>query len=365
MSLYPDAPIAIGTPVEDVPQPIKPKRALSAHKALQARGWPSGLAEAFEKSVRSFPLRIVVVDNSYSMEMCDGKVLVEEHDDKKKCRAITCSRWTELTRLCLEMGEVAQACGAPTHFNLLNASEHGQYFAVGDDGNGPLRKQVDVAYGTDSFELAMSTSPNGSTPLTESVRKIISLVRPMEQKLRTAGQQVVVVLATDGLPNDSRTFLSALQELQSLPVWIIVRLCTNEDSVVDYWSDLDRQLERPLETLDDLESEAKEIGAKNPWLAYAPALHVARTMGLRDKLFDLIDERPLAAAQVKYLMELLSGCSGLDEPEMDFEAFVAQVERLQSELPLVYNPAVRKMTGWIDTDKLAHSLGKAGACAIM
>ena len=45
--------------------------------------------------------------------------------------------------------------------------------------------------------------------------------------------------------------------------------------------------------LDDERGEAIEIREKNPWLTYGRPLHLARTFGLRNKLFDLLDEAAL------------------------------------------------------------------------
>merc|ERR1719446_1246009 len=106
------------------------------------------------------------------------------------------------------------------------------------------------------------------------------MIEPAAAALRARGEQVCVIIATDGMPNNRATFVAAMQHLQRLPVWVVVRLCTNDDDIVGYWNELDAQLEAPLEVLDDVKSEADEIGQLNSWLTYGPALHLARLFGL-------------------------------------------------------------------------------------
>merc|ERR1711904_123620 len=91
-----------------------------------------------------------------------------------------------------------------------------------------------------------------------------------------------------------------------LSVFIVIRLTTDNDSVVDYYNQVDAELELPLEVIDDIKSEAKEIRSQgNGWLTYSPLLHQIREGGTFVKLLDLLDERRLTPAEVCVLVQLL------------------------------------------------------------
>lgn len=80
----------------------------------------------------------------------------------------------------------------------------------------------------------------------------------MEGRLRAAGQKACVIIATDGESSDG-DIVTAMQPLRGLPVWVVVRLCTDENHIVDYWNNIDSQLEVDMDVLDDLCGEAEEV----------------------------------------------------------------------------------------------------------
>lgn len=352
--------------------PSAPAAVLSTAEAQQRlmaldRSWPAGLCSTIARCVESHPLRIMIVDNSGSMQSSDGNRLVAHQGT---LRTVGCTRWEELREDVISVGAIAGALGARTDFHLLNPRpgfSAATLCAGSWEGIAPLGPPMDLS----SLRTSLTRcEPGGTTPLTEAVMNVLSMIEPAVPALRGSGQQVAVLIATDGVPDDPQTFVQAMQALQRLPVWVVVRLCTDDDEVVGYWNELDAMLEAPLEVLDDVRGEAAEVVRHNAWLTYGPPLHLARLFGLPNKLFDALDEQTLLPSQIKAFIESLLGVTNLPEPEIDRGAFVGAVRRALAGAPRVFDPRTGRSQPWIETSRLERALrgGKGGgdhACALM
>ena len=184
-----------------------------------------------------------------------------------------------------------------------------------------------------------------------------------------------MILATDGLPTDEQgyggeeitnEFIQALRSLEGLPVWLVIRLCTDEEDVTNFYNQLDTMLELSLEVLDDFLGECKEVHCHNPWLNYALPMHRCRELGYHDRLFDLIDERLLTKGELRDFCVLLFGTeySTIPDPLVDWKGFVAYVQgRLNHEQPQ-WDPIQKKVKPWINIKKL-NRLYNGSPCSLM
>lgn len=208
-------------------------------------------------------------------------------------RLVSCSRWAELTEALKFHVGFAQAALAPSEFRLLNAML-------------PVRIgfQPNESQSVELLMQAFSQGPSGGTPLCQHIREVTREIQEVEHSLRAAGQKACVIIATDGESSDGNV-ADALRPLKNLPCWVILRLCTDEEKIVQYWNNIDAELELNMDVLDDLCSEAMEIRKFNPWLSYAEPLHRMREFGVSLKEIDLLDEARLSKEHLKKICRFM------------------------------------------------------------
>ena len=143
----------------------------------------------------------------------------------------------------------------------------------------------------------------------------------------------------------------------------------DKQDVVNFYNNLDENLEISLEVIDDFEAEAKEVHEKNPWLNYALPLHRCRESGFYHRLFDLLDERALTKGELLEFFSLIFGqdeVDGAGDPDENWNKFVKTITRLTKSEGNQWNPIKKKMSPWVDLKELNNTYGKsAGDCTIM
>ena len=119
-------------------------------------------------------------------------------------------------------------------------------------------------------ELAdVKRAMKGATPnkmecsLSRQLKKLKKAVEKMEPRLRAEGKHTTIVIATQGCPTDRegntgrevlKEYEKTLASIAKLPVKIIVRLCTDDDRVLDMYNGFDNKLDS-VDCLDDFWSE--------------------------------------------------------------------------------------------------------------
>jgi hypothetical protein len=180
--------------------------------------------------------------------------------------------------------------GAATEFRFLNAC--GPLVIGQKDGSGVSEANMKTLF------RVLEGSPAGGTPLCEHIRAVTAGIQAAAPSLKANGQKAVVIIATDGESSDGN-MSDAMRPLQALPVHVIVRLCTDDERIKQYWNNIDRELELEVDILDDFAGEAEEIAESNGWLTYGEPLHRLREWGVVLKEFDLLDEGKLSAEQMR------------------------------------------------------------------
>lgn len=249
---------------------------------LTSNLWPIGLQKTLINSLHKFPIRYFIVDDSGSMNMSDGHRLIHNNNNYKK---VNSTRWNELVDCIKFHSGLAEASKTPIEFRFLNELN-------------PIMVGVDDTGYKKLITLLNNKSPNGSTPICKQIDHVVKEITLIAPQLISQGHKAVITILTDGESTDGDISL-AMKPLEQLPVWVVVRVCTDDDNIVNYWNNIDNQLELDMDVLDDLWGESIEIfNHQNDFVTYAEPLHRLREFGCPIKEMDLIDECTLNADQM-------------------------------------------------------------------
>lgn len=341
----------------------------STMDSLRQQGVPAGLAKLLIDEDAEIALRIFLLDNSGSTAHPDGCIMEERPDGSVIKRHTT--RWEEVKQLSLAQASWNVKMGTPCEFVLLNPAAKGDGLEAGIDfvRVDPEAREGHQAQLDALAKMLHGTSPRGTTPLTDRLKKIYNRISPEARDLARLGQKIVLVTVTDGLPTSGYHHLSGPEQQrdlanqlrrlsQDLPVHLVVRLCTDEDDVVNFYNSIDEEVELQLEVIDDLESEAKELyKCCNRWLVYSPLVHRIREGGTFMKLFDLLDERALTPMEICLFCNVLLR-QNPDDPPLPTEPkeFVKAVAEKVHSLPKVYNPLRGCMSPPVLPDEVEYAV---------
>lgn len=339
-------------------------------------GVPQGLAGVVAQDDQRIGLRIYLLDNSGSTSQPDGSVLREGANGRISQRP--CTRWEEICAFAEDHARWNLKVGTPCEFILLNSLSRspGSPMVEGRDcvhidrHHGPEANQL-----PELRELLANNGPRGVTPITERLEDIRRRIQADFSALSQARQMIFLTIVTDGLPTsphsgqsdpaDKKNMIETMRSLcATLPLQLVIRLCTDEEATIKFYNDIDEELELPLDILDDISGEAKEVASHgNDWFAYTPVLHRIREAGTLSKILDAIDERPLSALEAQQLAELLCGSqrplAGLSKRE-----FLKEVKQIVARAPLVYDARQQEMRPIVNIRKLrvAMKMGFRGVC---
>lgn len=362
-------PIGASVDANDDPEPASPPTPMTpiskaamgkeismsrTREFLSQRKWPEGLQETFIQNLKRIPIRYFICDDSGSMNTRDGHVKVDEPGQEEVMKP--CTRWEELSAALKFHAELAHAAAAPTEFRFLNTTPSYRI------GFGEANEDEVFAALLDR----LTQSPNRKTPLCKHIGEVIGEIRPLEEQLRSAGQKACIMIASDGESSDG-DIVTAMRPLRKLPVWVVIRLCTDNERIVNYWNDIDSQLELDMDVLDDLSGEAAEVHAANPWLTYGEPLHRLREFGVLIKEADMMDTTKLTVDQIRRFCVIIFGGSVDDypHPQLDWEGFIAKLQADINRTGLVWDPHSKKLSPWMHAAMIKRYKPKGDGCCVV
>ena len=218
--------------------------------------------------------------------------------------------------------------------------------------------------------------PGGSPSISQDIAKICRSIRLISEHLDRDSNMAHITIATDCAPRDedgnggdavNQAFVESLRSLENLPVRLVIRLCTSEEEVVEFYNSLVSLHNLPIDVLQDFVSEAKKVRHINKWLNYGIGLHRCRQLGFRDHYFDLLTQRQLTVEELKYFCSHLfdeKSIEGIDT-SLNFNKFWKRVKEIVEHERNPMDPVRGKLQPWIDLRTVTELYSHDDGCFVM
>ena len=233
---------------------------------------PNGLLTSVLECYNSCYSTVWLLDNSSTMKRRDHVVAypidIGEDSPKIECRE-NMTRWHELRDCVSFHSHIATKCWIRTKLWLVNVDkDSGHKFSLCCGSPEDAPDEVSRL----KSALKHATLMQDRCPLSARVHKIGKIISDMAPALHASDHKVTVVICTQGLPTDEHgasskhvqhEFWSELKALSKLPVKLIVRLCTDNQEVMNAYKKLNCRIES-IDVLDDYWGEVRSSKGSFP-----------------------------------------------------------------------------------------------------
>ena len=227
-------------------------------------------------------------------------------------------------------------------------------------------------------KMMSKTRPTGPSNLVQHLNEVYESLEKVQNILEENDKIVTMVVVTDGIPTDEfgqkgdhvkEHFIQVLQQFCNLPVWIVIRLATDDEDAIKFYNNIDQHftaldLDINIDVLDDWMHEATEVHEHNPWVTYTLPLHLSRESGITCTEFDALDERPLSLVELKeicsYLFEM-GPEENIPDPRYDWNGYIFCLKSVVKSQKLHWDPVKNRLASWIDFRELNRVYGGVDA----
>jgi hypothetical protein len=322
------------------------------------------------------------------MNQPDGHLVVQSSEPPFRIQNVDCTRWEEVSSSVRWHADFSARMEAPMAIRLLNEPLAGPQqlgIAVGQNFKTGTPREEEIQ----RLREVLSNRPVGRGCLTTHLREVVNAVTSVP-RFQLENRSIAIVFVTDSLPSSddgqdgdraAAEFLDILQRLEGLPVYVVIRLSTDDENVVSFYSDLDTTaatVEKSgdlhsglhLDVLDDYVSEAEDIYKHNPWLNYGYPLHLCRESAVNFPVFDALNDRPLLHSELSSFISLVFDRQNpafmeqpLPNPRTDYKAFREELQKLVQKNGALYNPVKKRIMPWIDMRAMDRIYGQGNGGA--